>query len=126
MKKGFALLYTVIFLVLIAFIIGLIMINMASMSITVAKLPENYASIYGNQSIVSLGYMLIANNQTATTLTYYGGTMYSATVTNQTTLPQGYTLYTVQGQYRIEQNTGTLTMYYLKNSSNNIYCVGWQ
>ncbi len=126
MKKGFALLYTVIFLVLIAFIIGLIMINMASMSITVAKLPENYASIYGNQSIVSLGYMLIMNNQTATTLTYYGDTMYSATVTNQNTLPQGYTLYTVQGQYRIGQNTGTLTMYYLKNSSNNIYCVGWQ
>ena len=126
MKKGFALLYTVIFLVLIAFIIGLIMINLASMSITVAKLPENYASIYGNQSIVSLGYMLIMNNQTATTLTYYGDTMYSATVTNPNTLPQGYTLYTVQGQYRIGQNTGTLTMYYLKNSSNNIYCVGWQ
>jgi len=63
------LLYTVIFLVLIAFILGLIMINMASMSITVAKLPENYESIYGNQYIVSLGYMLIAKNQTATTLT---------------------------------------------------------
>lgn len=126
MKKGFALLYVVIFLVLISFIIGLVMINIASMSITVAQLPSNYKSIYGNQSIVSLGYMLIMNNQTATTLTYYGGTMYSATVTNQTTLPQGYTLYTVQGQYKLEQNTGTLTMYYLKNSLNNIYCVGWQ
>lgn len=126
MKKGFALLYVVIFLVLVSFIIGLVMINIGSMSITVAQLPSNYKSIYGNQSIVSLGYMLIMNNQTATTLTYYGDTMYSATVTNQNTLPQGYTLYTVQGQYRIEQNTGTLTMYYLKNSSNNIYCVGWQ
>jgi len=126
MKKGFALVFVMIFLLLISSVIGLIMINMASMSITVAKLPENYASIYGNQSIVSLGYMLIMNNQTATTLTYYGDTMYSATVTNPNTLPQGYTLYTVQGQYRIGQNTGTLTMYYLKNSSNNIYCVGWQ
>ena len=126
MKKGFALLYVVIFLVLVSFIIGLVMINIASMSITIAQLPNNYKSIYGNQSIISLGYMLIASKQTATTITYYNNTTYSATITNQSILPQGYTLYTVQGQYRIGQNTGTLTMYYLKNSSNNIYCVGWQ
>jgi len=129
MKKGFALLYVIIFLVLVSFIVGLIMINIASMSITIAQLPNNYKSIYGNQSVVSLGYMLIANNpnnQTATTITYYNNITYSATIVNQEPLPQGYTLYTVQGQYRIEQNTGTLTMYYLKNSSNNIYCVGWQ
>jgi len=121
MKKGFALLYTVIFLVLIAFIIGLIMINMASMSITVAQLPDNYKSIYGNQSVVSLGYMLIASNQTATTLTYYGNTTYSATITNQTALPQGI-LYTVQGNF----GQGNIKIYYIKDNFGHIYCVGWQ
>ena len=122
MKKGFALLYTIIFLVLIAFIIGLIMINMASMSITVAKLPENYASIYGNQSIVSLGYILIASNQTATTITYYDNTTYSATITNQSTLPQGYTLYTVQGNW----GQDNIEIHYIKDNTGHIYCVGWQ
>jgi len=122
MKKGFALLYTVIFLVLIAFIIGLIMINMASMSITVAKLPENYASIYGNQSIVSLGYMLIASNQTATTLTYYGNITYSATVTSQTALSQGYTQYIVRGNF----GQDNIEIYYIKDNAGKIYCVGLQ
>ena len=122
MKKGFALLYTIIFLVLIAFIIGLIMINMASMSITVAKLPENYASIYGNQSIVSLGYMLIASNQTATTLTYYGNITYSATVTSQTALSQEYTQYIVRGNF----GQDNIEIYYIKDNAGKIYCVGLQ
>jgi len=122
MKKGFALLYVVIFLVLISFIIGLIMINIASMSITVAQLPNNYKSIYGNQSVVSLGYMLIASNQTATTKTYYGNVTYSATITNISTLPQGYTSYTVQGNY----GQGSIEIRYIKDNTGKIYCVGWQ
>lgn len=122
MKKGFALLYVVIFLVLISFIIGLIMINIASMSITVAQLPNNYKSIYGNQSVVSLGYMLIASNQTATTKTYYGNVTYSATITNISTLPQGYTSYTVQGNY----GQSSIEIRYIKDNTGKIYCVGWQ
>lgn len=122
MKKGFALLYVVIFLVLISFIIGLIMINIASMSITVAQLPNNYKSIYGNQSVVSLGYMLIASNQTATTKTYYGNVTYSATITNISTLPQGYTSYTVQGNY----GQSSIEIQYIKDNTGKIYCVGWQ
>jgi len=122
MKKGFALLYTVIFLVLIAFIIGLIMINLASMSITVAQLPDNYKSIYGNQSVVSLGYMLIASNQTATTLTYYGNITYSATVTSQTALSQEYTQYIVRGNF----GQDNIEIYYIKDNAGKIYCVGLQ
>jgi len=126
MKKGFALLYVVIFLVLVSFIIGLVMINIGSMSITVAQLPSNYKSIYGNQSIVSLGYILIASNQTATTITYYDNTTYSATITNQSTnqstLPQGYTLYTVQGNWGQDD----IEIQYIKDNTGHIYCVGWQ
>jgi len=122
MKKGFALLYVVIFVVLVSFIIGLIMINLASMSITVAQLPDNYKSIYGNQSVVSLGYMLIASNQTATTLTYYGNITYSATVTSQTALSQGYTQYIVRGNF----GQDNIEIYYIKDNAGKIYCVGLQ
>ena len=125
MKKGFALLYVIIFLVLVSFIVGLIMINIASMSITIAQLPNNYKSIYGNQSVVSLGYMLIANNpnnQTATTITYYNNITYSATIVNQEPLPQGYTLYTVQGNFGQDD----IEIQYIKDSAGHIYCVGWQ
>jgi len=122
MKKGFALLYVVIFVVLVSFIIGLIMINLASMSITVAQLPDNYKSIYGNQSVVSLGYMLIASNQTATTLTYYGNITYSATVTSQTALSQEYTQYIVRGNF----GQDNIEIYYIKDNAGKIYCVGLQ
>jgi len=122
MKKGFALLYVVIFLVLVSFIIGLVMINIASMSITIAQLPNNYKSIYGNQSIISLGYMLIASNQTATTITYYNNTTYSATVNSPRTLQQGYTLYTVQGNWGQDD----IEIQYIKDNTGHIYCVGWQ
>ena len=122
MKKSFALLYVVIFLLLISFIVGLIMINIASMSITVAQLPNNYKSIYGNQSIISLGYMLIASNQTATTITYYNNTTYSATVNSPRTLQQGYTLYTVQGNFGQDD----IEIQYIKDNTGHIYCVGWQ
>ena len=125
MKKGFALLYVIIFLVLVSFIVGLIMINIASMSITIAQLPNNYKSIYGNQSVVSLGYMLIANNpnnQTATTITYYNNITYSATIVNQEPLSQGYTLYTVQGNF----GQDNIEIQYIKDNTGHIYCVGWQ
>ena len=122
MKKSFALLYVVIFLLLISFIVGLIMINIASMSITVAQLPDNYKSIYGNQSVVSLGYMLIASNQTATTLTYYGNITYSATVTSQTALSQEYTQYIVRGNF----GQDNIEIYYIKDNAGKIYCVGLQ
>jgi len=122
MKKGFALLYVVIFVVLVSFIIGLIMINLASMSITVAQLPDNYKSIYGNQSVVSLGYMLIASNQTATTLTYYGNITYSATVTSRTALSQEYTQYIVRGNF----GQDNIEIYYIKDNAGKIYCVGLQ
>jgi len=118
MKKGFALLLVMIFLLLISSVIGLIMINIASMSVTVAKLPENYVSIYGNQSIVALGYMLIATNQTATTI-QYDDTMYSATIIEQNVTPQDYTLYTLQGIY----NVGQATLYYLKDTFGNVYYI---
>ena len=137
MKKGFALLYVVIFVVLVSFIIGLIMINLASMSITVAQLPDNYKSIYGNQSVVSLGYMLIASNQTATTLTYYGNITYSATVTSRTALSQSATVtsqtalsqeYTQYMQYIVRGNFGqdNIEIYYIKDNAGKIYCVGLQ
>jgi len=122
MKKSFALLYVVIFLLLISFIVGLIMINIASMSITVAQLPNNYKSIYGNQSIISLGYMLIASNQTAITKTYQNDITYSATVNSPRTLQQGYTLYTVQGNFGQDD----IEIQYIKDNTGHIYCVGWQ
>ena len=105
MKKGFALLYTIIFLLLVAFVITLITLNMASLSITTMKTPENYKSLYDNQTLVSLGYLLIANNQTATTRAY-GDIAHSVVVTEQFTTSQGYTVYKVEGDsYPIDSAT---------------------
>lgn len=124
MKKSFALFYVVLFFLLVAFVIEIALVNITNITLSVLSTPTNIKTIYGVQSLVSLGYDMLINSQTSTTATSFNSAYMLNTLS--TTTIQNNTIYTVTGTYTIKNETSTAIMYFVKTPDNKIHCFYWK